>query len=258
MSKQITINEASLGRVYQHVVSKPNIKSWAMMTANRYSNTSQQNAAANSNLESDLKKMGYGFFKVEGMWQECQNKDIPYHKCPPEMLVPSKEPSYFVPGITPEHAHSLGNKYEQDSVLYADEETKKKGEANLMFKDGSSQRMGKFEPNRVRSGYSKMKGGSTFTFAPGPEDKEFDAPSLPGPRGTAASKANPSTSPKSTVDGDTATKLRKLHPDKAKGVLGQTIQNPDTGNPIKVSSALRYDKSSEVYKRAKQMIHQAA
>ena len=44
--------------------------------------------------------MGYGLFKVDGYWQECQNPDISYEDCPKDQLVDSVERSFFIPNIS--------------------------------------------------------------------------------------------------------------------------------------------------------------
>ena len=75
--KPYKLDEASLARAYQHVVEKK-VPSWGMLTAYRYANTKKENIQANKMLEKDLRSKGYGFFKVEGHWQECQDTDVPY------------------------------------------------------------------------------------------------------------------------------------------------------------------------------------
>lgn len=216
--KEYTINEASLGRVYQHVSNSKNVKSWGMITAFRYSNNKKQNEEANKKLAQDLRGMGYGFFKVEGHWQECQNKDVAYDKCPKDQLVDSTETSLFVPNIKKEQIHNLCKKYEQDAVVYGGEDTGK--EANLLFKDGKMESVGKFHPNKVQQAYSKLKGDKTFVFNKDPD-------------------------------------VKKPENDKEKkkdNVLNKKVKNPKTGNDIQVRSALAYGKDSPVYKLAINMI----
>lgn len=217
-TKVYTINEASLGRVYQHVSGNKNVKSWGMITAYRYANNKKQNIAANKSLENDLRGMGYGFFRVEGHWQECQNKDIPYDKCPKDQLVDSTETSFFVPNIKQEQIHKLCKKYEQDAVVYGGEDTNK--EATLIFKDGSKDSVGTFKPDKVQQAYSKLKGGKTFAF----------------------NKDKPAVS-KDTI------------PVK---VMNQMVKNPTTGRDIKVKSALSYDRQSPVFRLAQNMIKKAS
>ena len=100
-----------------------------MITAYRHSNNKKQNIQANKSLEGDLRGMGYGFFRVEGHWQECQDQNVPYDKCPKEKLVDSTETTFFVPNIQKEQIHSLCKKYEQDAVIYGDKDS----DAHLVF-----------------------------------------------------------------------------------------------------------------------------
>ena len=96
--KPYKLDEASLARAYQHVVEKK-VPSWGMLTAYRYANTKKQNIQANKMLEKDLRSKGYGFFKVEGHWQECQDSNLNYIDCPEGKLQDSIEVSLFVPAI---------------------------------------------------------------------------------------------------------------------------------------------------------------
>jgi hypothetical protein len=224
------INEASLGRIYQHVVSNPKMKNWGVVTASRGELTPAENKQRNKELENDLRKLGYGFVHVDGMWQECRKPDTEYKDCPDDMKVPTEEKSLFIPNISQQHIQALGKKYQQDSVLFADEKTKANGEATFIdSKSGEAFNIGKFAPGKVAQGYSKMKGGKVFTFEPEAEPKKIE--------------------PKKDD-----MKLKSLLP---KGILDKTVQNPDTGKMIKVKSALKYDDTSKVKQAAKAMIKTA-
>jgi hypothetical protein len=224
------LNEASLGRIYQHVVSNPKMKNWGVVTASRGELTPAENKQRNKELENDLRKMGYGFVHVDGMWQECRKPDTEYKDCPDDMKVPTEEKSLFIPNISQQHIQALGKKYQQDSVLFADEKTKANGEATFIdSKSGEAFNIGKFAPGKVAQGYSKMKGGKVFTFEPEAEPKKSE--------------------PKKDD-----MKLKSLLP---KGILDKTVQNPDTGKMIKVKSALKYDDTSKVKQAAKAMIKTA-
>jgi hypothetical protein len=223
------INEASLGRIYQHVVSNPKMKNWGVVTASRGELTPAENKQRNKELENDLRKLGYGFVHVDGMWQECRKPDTEYKDCPDDMKVPTEEKSLFIPNISKEHIQALGKKYQQDSVLFADEATKAKGEATFIdSKSGEAFNIGKFAPGKIAQGYSKLKGGQVFTFEP---------------------EAEPKVEPKKDD-----MKLKSLLP---KGILNNTVQNPDTGKMIKVKSALKYDDDHKVKQAAKAMIKTA-
>lgn len=223
------INEASLGRIYQHVVSNPKMKNWGVVTASRGELTPAENKQRNKELENDLRKLGYGFVHVDGMWQECRKPNTEYKDCPDDMKVPTEEKSLFIPNISKEHIQALGKKYQQDSVLFADEKTKANGEATFIdSKSGESFNIGKFAPGKIAQGYSKMKGGKVFTFEP---------------------QAEPKSEPKKDD-----MKLKSLIP---AGILDKTIENPDTGKMIKVKSALKYDDNHKVKQAAKAMIKTA-
>lgn len=229
------LDEASLNRAYQHVVEKK-VPSWGMMTAYRYANTRKENQQKNKELANDLRKLGYGFFKVEGHWQECQDSNLNYVDCPKEQLQDSVEESLFVPGITKEHADQLGKKYEQDAVIYGGKDTN--GDAVLLFRNGGEQNIGSFRANKVEQAFSKIKGNKTFVFKSRGEDK--------------AKKNKQGSFNKFSKKADT--KLVNLLP---KGFGDKKIKNPDTGRLIKVKSALGYDKSTAANKLATQLVNKS-
>jgi hypothetical protein len=224
------LNEASLGRIYQHVVSNPKMKNWGVVTASRGELSAAENKQRNKELEADLRKMGYGFVHVDGMWQECRKPDTEYKDCPDDMKVPTQEKSLFIPNISQKHIQALGKKYQQDSVLFADDETRAKGEATFIdSKSGEAFNIGKFSPGKIAQGYSKIKGGKVFTFEPKAEEepKKDDSPK------------------------NNDIKLKSLVP---KGVLDKKVKNPQTGNMVKVKTALAYDDKHPAFKAAKTFV----
>jgi hypothetical protein len=155
------INEASLGRVYQHI-KKEASKSFAIITAFRGGFSVKQNKGRNKQLGSNIRGLGHGFFKVTGYWVECQDDTIEYDDCPEDQKKPVKEFSYFVPDISKQDAVKLAKKYDQDAIVYQGEETGQKVE--LISKTGSSiMKLGKFSANKIKQAYTQIK-GSTFVF----------------------------------------------------------------------------------------------
>jgi hypothetical protein len=230
MEKFHSLDEASLGRAYQHAISK-GASSYGMVTAYRYVNSPKENDALNKQLEKDIRDLGLGFFKVEGHWRECQDPNIKYADCPSEKLVDSKEESLFVPGISKEQIDKLGKKYGQDGVIYGGKDTK--GNALVLYRDGGVDNIGKFHPDKVAQGFSKMK-NNTFAFAKGKPKTQKDLDKKAG-------KPN----------------INKLSSVLPKGIMDKTVTNPDTGKQIKLATALRHDKNSQVHRAAAMMIRQA-
>jgi len=218
--KIVRLDEASLGRVLQHIQGKKNVKNWGMMTAYRYVNTPNQNKKLNKQLEAEVRAMGHGFFKVEGHWVECQDGNLSYFDCPQNLLKDAVEESLFIPNISAKQIHSLGKKYGQDAVIFGGEQTK--GNATLIFKNGKVENIGRFSPNKIQQAYSKLKGGKTFVFNP--------------------------EKPKASDD---ETKLIDLLP---KDVLNKRVKNPETGNLVKVQTALAYDEKHPAFKAAQTLV----
>jgi len=155
------VNEASLGRVYQHI-KKDASESFAILTAFRGGLSKRDNIKRNKQLQSDVRSLGYGFFKVKGYWQECQDPEIEYSECPDDLKVPVVEESLFVPNISQKEAVKLAKKYDQDGIVYQGKETNDKVE--IVSKTGSSlAKLGKFSPNKIARGYTQIK-GRNFTF----------------------------------------------------------------------------------------------
>jgi hypothetical protein len=228
---KVILTEASLGRIFQHIQSKKNVKSWGVITAYRYENTPQQNKEANLELAKKIREKNLGFIEMEGHWQECQDKHINYFDCPKDKLKDSTEMALFIPNISLKDAHSLGNNYGQDAILYGGEDTKGKG--LLVYKNGRMENVGDFHPDNMQQAYSKMRNtGKTFAF-----QREKNK------------KKNMGTLPGSSAEKDD--KLIKMLP---KDILNKTVRNPETGRDIKVQSALKYDDKAPVKRAATSLV----
>ena len=155
------INEASLGRVYQHVTKNAS-ESFAIITAFRGGFSKQENISRNKSLEGNVRSLGLGFFKVKGYWVECSDSSLDYDSCPEDKKVPVVETSLFIPNISQKDAVRLGKLYDQDAIIYQGKETNDKVE--LISKSGKTlAKLGEFSPNKIKQAYTKVKGKS-FTF----------------------------------------------------------------------------------------------
>ena len=156
-----TINEASLNRVYQHI-KKEASDSFTIITAFRGGYSNSINKSRNKKLESDIRSLGLGFFKLIGHWVECQDDTLEYSKCPSELKVDVKEESLFVPNISKKDAVRLAKKYDQDAIVFQGKETDDSVE--LLSKDGNSiSKLGKFSSGKIAQAYTRIK-GRTFVF----------------------------------------------------------------------------------------------
>ena len=164
---QVALNEASLGRVYQHVKRAGKDGTLGIITAYRFANdknvkiTRKQNVAANRRLLQDIKSQGLGVFKLIGHWRECQDTSVEYEDCPEKDLVDVKEASFGVPGISRDLLLKLTKKYEQDASVYLGPDTG--GKAVLLWKSGKVDKLGSFTPQKIAQGWSQVRGGH-WTF----------------------------------------------------------------------------------------------
>ncbi len=229
--KIVRLDEASLGRVLQHVQGKKNVKRWGVLTAYRYANTPAENKEANKRLQSELRAKNLGYFELEGHWQECQDKRVNYFDCPKDQLKDSTEIALFVPNISIKDLHQLGNQFEQDSVLYGGEDTK--GNGMLVYKNGRVENVGDFHPDNMQQAYSKMRNTDKVFAFQRQKGKKRHMPNLPG----------------SSAERDD--KLISMLP---KDILNKTVRNPETGRNIKVQSALKYQDDAPVKKSAMSLV----
>lgn len=162
----MNINESSLSRVWQHFTNPEH--SVAILTAFRGRHdydpelTSEQvylkNVERNKQLASEIRRLGYGFFFVDGHWIENQGT-------PHELAV--KEDSIFVIGSQKNTAfaqdmHGLGNMFGQEAVLVKDKEG-----TRLINKDGSEFELGNIQPGKMGEIYTKLrnnKQANSFVF----------------------------------------------------------------------------------------------
>jgi len=147
------LHEASLGRIWQHVVNSDK-KSFAILTSWRYDKSVKENKRDFQSLKTTVRSLGYGFVQLKGHWRECQDENVPYNDCPEEGLVDSVEPSLFIIGISKQEAESLSNENNQDGYVFAGPETD--GNVNLIFKNGGNQDLGTLRPQTLGFAYSEL------------------------------------------------------------------------------------------------------
>ena len=155
---QQVIKETSLSRVWRH---QNNFAiPFALLTAYRGEFTQQQNGVRNRTLEVQVRRAGYGFFKLEGVWIENQGTDKE------ERVV---EESLFVIGNKDDNGKLKGlvkkwiKEYNQDAALFRPENNN--GKAILIFKNGKEENLGKLSINKTGQAYSKLRNkNATFVF----------------------------------------------------------------------------------------------
>jgi hypothetical protein len=149
--------EVKLARVWKHATSKK--RPVAILTAFRGEFDTKTNIKRNKQMASEIRSAGYGYFFVDGQFIENQGT-------PEEVKV--KEDSIFVVGKENDSGNlkslikKLGNKYNQDAVLYKPEAT---DVAMLIFKDGSEDNIGKFKVKSAADFLTMLKKGKgSFVF----------------------------------------------------------------------------------------------
>lgn len=121
LDENFKINEGGLSKI-QQAISDPNI-SFAIISANRNEYSTQENKQRTKELMNDVSS--YGFIKLEGGYIEQNDKT--------GEKIPVTERSVLVKNISKEKAIKIGKKYEQESILWKDED----GMRYINLTDGS-------------------------------------------------------------------------------------------------------------------------
>ena len=148
---------------------------WVIITAYRKLNadgskiSKEENINRNLELRSKLNSMKMGVHQLIGHWRECKDSSIPYQDCPDNNKVDVVERSYFVPmpkemdvDKFKEILLSLGDKYEQDAIIFSDGK-----DINLMYPSGGKDSIGqKIGLNQIGQAYSQhiLKQNVPFVF----------------------------------------------------------------------------------------------
>ena len=162
------LNEASLGRAYQHYLRSGD-SSFGIVTYWLASRSIEPNTAKNPSDSWDhtpntklhkgfvakLKRVSNGFFPMRGHGQEADPNN------PGKFLI-SEEPSFWANGITFDDIHKLAKNYGQTTFTYSGPETD--GRVVLYDKNGRElESWDKFSPMKIGQFYSKIK-GHPFVF----------------------------------------------------------------------------------------------
>lgn len=154
----------SLSRLYTHTLDR-NI---GIVTAFRGNDLPlSDNRALNNKLEADIKRSGFGYFKMKGRY--VKNFGTPD-------ATPSDEESFLIIGKNGNDSGNLlsflkkmGEKYQQESILYkpfdsTDARLVGTSHTSDFLKFGQVMSVGTWHPNRAGEFHSVMKGGRTFAF----------------------------------------------------------------------------------------------
>jgi len=152
------LTEIKLARVFKHFKSDPPV---AIMSAFRDDQKPKANLVRNKQLASSIKKAGFGYVYVDGVWQEKQADGS---------IVPVKEDSIMIigqDGDGPELKKlvmKMIKKYNQDGALLKDEGSQKIG---IIDQQGKIFDIGAFSANKIGDNYTQLRGGGkdrTFVF----------------------------------------------------------------------------------------------
>ena len=152
------LKETTLSRVFRHFRNEK--IPVGIITAFRGDNTYKENVKRNKVLAAKIKANNYGYFYVEGHWQEQDD----------EVLIDVKEDSIVIIGSENDNGKLKGllkiwvKDYNQDAALFKDEGTAK---IVLIDKSGKSTEISnKFSLKKLEIGYTKLhgRGGRSFSF----------------------------------------------------------------------------------------------
>lgn len=147
--KQI-LKEASLSRVYKHVHDTE--VPIAILSAFRDEYSREENHARNRVLAAEIKNAGYGYFYIEGHWDEQITEDIAHVKEDAIFVIGKKNDSGRLKSLI----KNLIGKFDQDAAVFKNEST---DETSLIFNDGSEEVLGSFSVGKAEAAYSELKHG---------------------------------------------------------------------------------------------------
>ena len=161
------LTESSLSRVWQHFKNPE--KQVAILTAFRGEYDLEENLARNRELAVSIRRLGYGFFFVDGYWIENQGTPEEQHVSEDSIFViaPVNKKDFV------EQMHTLGNRYNQDAVL-----VKNDSGVRLIYQDGSTETLGDIQPGKLAQAYTRLrsnKRSNTFVFESERDDMGFVA-----------------------------------------------------------------------------------
>lgn len=141
------ITESSLSRIFQFI--KEN-RSFAMISAYKLGLPLVENKERHNNLRNDIRNLNLGYIETYGGYSYGKDQF-------------SHEKSFFIPNIDRKTAIALGKKYDQQAVIYKDDNEF----ASIFTKDGSKiddlGKETKFKEGEVETKFAKEKG---LTFDP--------------------------------------------------------------------------------------------
>lgn len=161
MSNENLINESSLSRILSHV---NNERDFAILTAYRGIYSHNENKIRNSVLAADIKKLGYGFFHLDGFYIENMNTSDERHVKEDSLFVISNGDPAFQ-----KHIQEFSEKYDQEAWLL-------KTDGRVYSVDTISKErndLGSYHPGKIGEFYSRLKTvyNGVFMFEDAREEK---------------------------------------------------------------------------------------
>lgn len=157
------IQEASLGRIYQHHRERYFI----ILTAWRGERTQEENETALKALKQRIRAAGFGFIPLEGVGQETRESEI-IQAVEPSLLVPNSKKG-LDDGSFRKMALSWAlkaSKPPQDYIFYATPTAEGGTDAAVLkVSSGAADfKLSKFSPSSVGEFYSRLRRGRTFKY----------------------------------------------------------------------------------------------
>lgn len=137
--------ESSLSRVWQHI---NNNDTFGIISAFRVEYDWDKNMSLHNNLKKEIKDMGYGFVELYGGYTYLDDNNE-------EVSV--KEKSFFIPKIVFKDISYLGDKYNQETIIFKDENRfdliRPDGTVEMNFKKGEGYN---FNPGNLKYAWSQF------------------------------------------------------------------------------------------------------
>jgi len=164
------LNEEKLSRVWQLATKDGYV--WGIVTGYRAEYDESENIKRNDQLKKDIRKQGYGYWELDGRWQETGEDGTKQDVGERSIFIAAPKDTDGKDFL--KFMIDMTQKYDQDAAVYKNDT---EGDAPVMLyqyksiKDGKRVvdedhfPIGKFNPNKIAENYSKVLGsGRTFVF----------------------------------------------------------------------------------------------
>ena len=146
--------ESSWGRIIQHIEGSA---TFAVISSHVQDFSEDANERRHENLRREIRQMGYGYIEMDSGYT---------YKATQGGEAQALEQAFFIPEITKDEALSLGQKYDQETIIWKDQgqfavifSTTGAVDMDFQMERGSNGQI-TFDPETLKMAFSRLRKGS--------------------------------------------------------------------------------------------------